>query len=148
MRERITLLVLLLLAALGLYFYPEEEKTPPEPPPAVKMGLSEAVDTLLAGSGIPREKIRKRVVQAPRGEFSRVERRVSVPRWFASVRFNRGLAHAVEDMGGRVVATEATRQGTVTMHVIRGGLVVESITFAVDRKQTVPADSLIRYGEP
>jgi hypothetical protein len=91
------------------------------------------VDTVLARHGILREQVRSWQVQGPGRKFLRIERRVTVPPEFVSVQFNHDLNEALDGTGARVVATERTRENTVTTHIKRGSTIIESITFVVTR---------------
>ena len=92
------------------------------------------LDSLLREYGVARVNVRSWQVQTPDRRFLRTERRITVPPEFVSVRFNRDLNRALEGTGTRAVATERTRENTVTMHIKDGSTIIESITFVVDRK--------------
>ena len=93
--------------------------------------VNTVVDTLLARYGIPRDRVKTRQVQIPGGKFVRMERRVSVPPEFISVSFNRDLAGMIGHLGAQAIATERTKENTVTMHIRQDGRIIESITFVV-----------------
>jgi hypothetical protein len=90
-------------------------------------GLGEVIDTVLAHHGIGRSAVRLWKVQSPDHRLLRVERRVAVPPEFVSVRFTHDLSRAVEEFGARAVATERTRENTVTVHIRKDGVVLQSI---------------------
>jgi hypothetical protein len=70
----------------------------------------------------------------------RVESRLTVPVGFASLEFNHRLNLALAPLDARVVATERARDGVVTMHCVRNGVTVRSLTF-------LPDPSLPRVGK-
>ncbi|MFN0159469.1 MAG: hypothetical protein ACKVRP_15515 [Bacteroidota bacterium] len=93
--------------------------------------INTAVDTLLARHGIGRERVKTWQVQTPDKKFIRVERRVYVPPEFVSVKFNHDLNRMMRDFGALAVATERTKENTVTMHIKKDERIIESITFVV-----------------
>jgi hypothetical protein len=98
--------------------------------------VNATVDTVLARYGIAQEQVRSWQVQTRDRKFLRTERRVMVPPDFISVKFNHDLNEALDGTGARVVATERTKENTVTSHIKRGSTIMESITFVMNRKQT------------
>ncbi len=90
--------------------------------------IEAAIDTMLQRNGIPPQWVRAWMVRIPGTSFSRVERRVWVPRGFTILRFNHELDQRLSGCGAKVVGLERTVQGTVTLHVVRDGIVVESLT--------------------
>jgi hypothetical protein len=97
--------------------------------------VNTVVDTVLARYGITPDEVRTWQVQTPDKKFLRTERRVMVPPDFISVKFNHDLNQALDGTGARVVATERTKEKTVTVHIKSGSTIIESITFVVQRKQ-------------
>lgn len=65
--------------------------------------------------------------------FIREERRVYVPPRFISLDFNHDLSRELAKYDARVVATERTKELSVSMHIILKGMIVESITFVLKR---------------
>lgn len=96
--------------------------------------ISLVVDTVLARYGIDKGAIRTRQVKSPDKKFLRVERRVEVPPEFVNVNFNRELSERLMGIGLHLVATERTKENTVTMHVKKDETILESITFVVVSK--------------
>ncbi len=96
------------------------------------------VDTVLARHGITPDRVRTWQVRTPGRAFLRIERRVLVPPEFVSVQFNHDLNEALDGTGARVIATERTRENTVTTHIKRGTSIIESITFVVTRTPLEP----------
>ncbi len=103
---------------------------------AVKGDLKDVnriVDTLLARYGIQPDWIRTWQVQSPQRAFFRTERRVYVPPEFISVNFNHDLSSALTPYGARVVATERSKENTVTVHIKQDETIIESIAFVLKR---------------
>lgn len=95
--------------------------------------ITVVVDTILARYGVDQSAVKTRQVKSPDKKFLRVERRVEVPPEFVSVNFNRDLSEKLGGMGLRLVATERTKENTVTMHVKKDDTILQSITFVVKR---------------
>lgn len=89
--------------------------------------LNTVIDTVLARHGIPRSAVRTWRVKGKDGSPVRVERRVAVPPEFVSVNFTHDLSRAAEEFGARAVATERTKERTVTVHIRKDGIVLQSI---------------------
>jgi len=134
---RLVLAGALALAAMVLFLL-DRSDTPSrsERTAAVKADLQEVdrvVQRLFTRYGIRKEWVRTWQVRGPDRSFLRTERKVFVPPAFVSVAFNRDLSAALEGLGATAVATEHTRENTVTMHIKTGGTIIESITFVVKR---------------
>lgn len=71
-------------------------------------------------------------VHAPGSAVSRTEHRVLVPPEFDSIDFNHALAQRLAPAGAKIVATERSKEATVTMHVVVGGATVYSLTLVTD----------------
>ena len=95
--------------------------------------VNAAVDTLLDRDRIDEKWVKSWSVFTPTRKFIREERRIYVPPRFISVDFNHDLADMLSKYGVRVVATERTRESTVSMHVINDGMIIESISFVLKR---------------
>jgi hypothetical protein len=91
--------------------------------------IDAVIDTMVGRHGIPPEWVRTWRVKVPGTPFFRVERRIWVPREFVVLRFNHELDQQLSGYGAKVVGLERTVQGTVTLHVIHNGVVVESLSF-------------------
>lgn len=96
--------------------------------------VNAAVDTLLDRDRIDEKWVKSWSVFTPTRKFIREERRIYVPPRFISVDFNHDLADMLSKYGVRVVATERTRESTVSMHVINDGMIIESISFVLKRE--------------
>jgi hypothetical protein len=64
--------------------------------------------------------------------FTRTEQRVMVPREFDTIEFNHVLGRRLAPLGANVVATERTKEATVTMHVVAGGATIYSLSLVTD----------------
>ena len=95
--------------------------------------INQSVDTLLDRYEIDRKWVASWNVMSRDRRFIRVERRVYVPPQFISLDFNHDLSRALAKYGARVVATERTKEMSVSMHIILNGMIVESITFVLKR---------------
>ncbi len=93
------------------------------------------VDTVLARHGIDKSSVKTWQVKGPDKKFLRVERRVEVPPEFISLNFNQELSERLSGIGLHLVATERTKENTVTMHVKKDDTILQSITFVVRQKQ-------------
>lgn len=97
-----------------------------------------AIDALLARYRIEKTWVRTWRVLTPNKKLLRIERRVFVPPTFVSVTFNHDLNQLLSQYGSRAVASERGGESTVTMHVIKNGRIIESITFVVQRDLNSP----------
>jgi hypothetical protein len=116
---------------LALLLRPQPSHSPP-PAPAEAEAIDRAVREELAAHRIPAGTVRTRRVKTPAAGFERVERRVTVPGDFVTVEFNRELNERVGPHGGRSFATERTKENTVSVHVLTGGTVVQTVLFQLD----------------
>ena len=101
---------------------------------AALASINSVVDTLLARFQIDRRSVKSWYVQTPDKRNIRLERRVIVPPDFVSMKFNLDLNRMVSAYGARAVATERTKESTVTMHIIRAKMIVQSIAFVMQSR--------------
>lgn len=101
-------------------------------PAETREAVHAAVTTLLAQQGVAPGMVRTWHVTSPARQEFRVEQRVRVPPDFVSIEFNHALGRMLAPYNIRVSATERTREQTVTMHLVLGGAVIRTITFAMD----------------
>ena len=136
LRRRMILAALLGAAALILFLI--ERLVMPvsagAPAAAIAAGgeqaaFQEAIDTLLIRHGIARSSVRTWRVLSIDKKPIRLEQRVAVPREFRSLVFNAELKERLGPLGAHVVATERTREQTVTVHIVHRGMTVRSIAF-------------------
>ncbi len=95
--------------------------------------VNEVVDTLLDQYEVDPKWVKTWSVFTPNKKFIREERRVYVPPSFISLDFNHDLSRALAKYDVQVVATERTRESTVSMHILNDGMIFESIGFVVKR---------------
>lgn len=95
--------------------------------------VNEVIDTLLERYRIERTWIKSWSVLTPSRKFIREERRVYVPPRFISLDFNHDLSRELAKYDLHVVATERTKESTVSMHIINDRMIIESITFVLNR---------------
>lgn len=122
-------------------------ETPAEREEEIKGDLrsvNAVVDTVLARHGIGKPQVRSWQVQTPDRKFIRIERRVTVHPEFVAVQFNHDLNEELSGTGTRVVATERTKENTVTMHIKQGPTIIESITFVVSRERDTSSGREVR----
>ncbi len=137
LRRKVVLAGTLAVLALVLFLLVTSGSTPDRRAIIYKGDIHDitvVVDTILARYGIDRSAVKTRQVRSPDKKFLRVERRVEVPPEFVSVNFNRDLSEKLDAMGLRLVATERTKENTVTMHVKKDDTILQSITFMVKRQ--------------
>jgi hypothetical protein len=128
----------LAVVAAVLFFMDQSGPLPPAERAASLRGdlrsVNTIVDTVLGRHGIAPDQVRSWQVHTPDRKFLRTERRVMVPPDFISVKFNHDLNEALDGTGARVVATERTKENTVTTHIKQGSTIMESITFVMNRR--------------
>ncbi len=93
----------------------------------IQQQVATAIDTLLKSHGIDPGEARVWTAPGPGKTSGRVEERVIVPPSFVSLDFNHRLNLALAPFGAQVVATERTRENTVTMHIVSHGKTVRSL---------------------
>ena len=95
--------------------------------------VNDVIDTLLDRYQVERKWVTSWNVFTRDRRFIREERRVYVPSRFVSLDFNHDLGRELATYGVRVIASERTKEMSVSMHVIHDGMVIESITFVLKR---------------
>ena len=101
---------------------------------SVQKEIDAVIDTLLARYRIEKEWVKSWQVQIPEKGFRRSERRVFVPPDFISLSFNLDLNRMLADCGARAIASERTKESIVTMHVVKEGTVLETLSFVVSNE--------------
>ena len=94
---------------------------------AVLKKIDDVVEAALRELEPDRSKIRTRNVQTPGNAFSRVERSVRVAVDFLPLKFNQSLSHKLEFLGVRVIGSEKSKENITTLHLVRGGRIIQSI---------------------
>ena len=100
--------------------------------PLLKL-INTTVDPLLNRYEIENRWVRSWNVLTRDRRFIRSERRVYVPPRFISLDFNHDLSRELARFDARVIATERTKESTVSMHIVVDGMIVESIMFVLKR---------------
>lgn len=93
--------------------------------------LQPILDSLFHRYGIEHRQVKTWRVRGPGGELTRVQDRITVPNEFVSVSFNHDLNLELTHIGARAVATERTKENTVTMHIKMDRRIVRSISFVL-----------------
>jgi len=135
--KRLALAAALALCALILTIV--QSGTHRGPRPGARAGAQDALeraaaalDSLLRQSGAGEGTARTWIAKAGGAPTGRTEQRITVPRSFRSLEFNHALARRLAPLGMSVVATERSRENTVTMHIVRGGVTIRSVSFVAD----------------
>jgi len=92
--------------------------------------ISAILDSLYGRFGVDRSTIRSRAVKAGGVLTGRKEQRVLVARDFDAIQFNVALGRAHSGTGAHVVASEQSREATVTMHIVSSGTTIWSVSLA------------------
>jgi hypothetical protein len=99
---------------------------------AAEARIGAALDSLLLRYDVPRGEIRTWRPSVAGKPAARLDSRVLVGPAFLSVNFNHDLNRRLAGTGAHVVATERSKDRTVTMHIVRGGATMRSIAFVTD----------------
>jgi len=81
------------------------------------------------------DKVRMQKVWSSDGTFARKELRILVQPEFNTLNFNHDLNQAVAGFGATAIATEKSEDKSVTMHIKKDGVIVQSLLFVVRREQ-------------
>ena len=107
----------------------------PETPAARKAaeaGIAAAIDSLCHLYAIDARLVRSWNATAAGEPTGRIEEKIPVDPGFRSLEFNHALAARIAPFGAGVVATERSKENSVTMHVVRGGATIRSLWFVPD----------------
>lgn len=91
-----------------------------------------AIDSLCPLYGIDVSRARTWKATAAGVPTGRIEEKIPVPPGFRSLEFNHALAVRIAPFGAGIVATERSKENSVTMHVVRGGTTIRSLSFVPD----------------
>ena len=122
----------LLLSGAGLV---TGGRSPAETPGARRgdeAGITAAIDSLCRLYAIDVRLIRSWKATAGGEPTGRIEEKIPVDPGFRSLEFNHALALRIAPFGAGVVATERSKENSVTMHVVRGGTTIRSLWFVPD----------------
>jgi hypothetical protein len=123
----------ILLTAAGLIT--GEESRPSETPAgrkAAEAGIAAAIDSLCHLYAIDARLVRTWKASAAGEPTGRIEEKIPVDPGFRTLEFNHALAVRIAPFGAGVVATERSKENSVTMHVVRGGATIRSLWFVPD----------------
>ncbi len=139
-RRKAFLVLWLALAAAGLGIAdrlldgrPRDARPAPAAARQGSADVDQAIDTLLARYHVDPKTVRRWSILTPDKATLRREIRADVPPAFLSLGFNHDLSREVAPLGARVIATEHSKEQTVTMHVRKDGVVTRTLVF-----RTVP----------
>src|SRR5690349_16993296 len=131
---RLVLTVALAAAAFGMYFMSrtgsqQPEAPPPkkEPPQASLSELDREVDGVLTKFKIDKAWVHKVAIPIPNSSLKRIERRIVIPPDIAPVQMNVSLNDMAKRYSARAVASENTKENTVTIHIEVDGYLVQTI---------------------
>ncbi len=99
---------------------------------SAEAGIARAIDSLCPLYGIDRGLIRTWKATAAGEPTGRIEEKIPVGPGFRSLEFNHALSSGIAPFGAGVVATERSKENSVTMHIVCGGVTVRSLSFAPD----------------
>ncbi|HEY6193070.1 MAG TPA: hypothetical protein VI215_12175 [Bacteroidota bacterium] len=109
--------------------HPGEQRSEPVPEasPAVLAEIDHEVDSVLVHFGIDESWTRRKEIAVPNSRFSRIERRVLIPKDLATVVLNGAFNAMAARFNGRAIASENLRENHVTIHIEVGGAIVQTI---------------------
>jgi len=93
--------------------------------------INAAIDAVLGRYPIEPKSVSSWKVMTPDKKFLRLEQRIVMPYDFAAVQCNHELSREILPFGGRIAATERSRENVVTMHVLNQGVIIRTISFAM-----------------
>jgi hypothetical protein len=99
---------------------------------AAEARIGATLDSLLLRYDVSRGEVRVWRPTVAGKPAARLDSRVLVGPGFLSVNFNHDLNRRLAGTGAHVVATERSKDRTVTMHIVRGGATMRSIAFVTD----------------
>ena len=89
--------------------------------------IDREVDSVLVHFNIEKEWSRKRQINIPNTDFFRTERHVLIPPGVQTVQMNQVFNTMAHRYNGRAIASENTREKTVTIHIETEGYIVQTI---------------------
>jgi len=110
---------------------PGAEQTLTAVPTQDAAGIQEVVDTLFGRYGVDRTAVKTWRVTMPDKTPLRMEQRIPVPSNFPSLVFNHDLNRRLAPFGAHVIATERTKENTITMHIVTSGTTIRSMAFVL-----------------
>lgn len=95
--------------------------------PAMLVEIDREVDSVLVHFGIEASWTHKKEIEVPNSHFTRIERRVLIPKNLATVVMNEAFNAMAKRFNGRAIASENLRENHVTIHIEVGGTIVQTI---------------------
>ena len=99
---------------------------------SAEAGIAAAIDSLFRLYAIDARLVRSWKASVAGEPTGRIEEKIPVDPAFRSLEFNHALAARIAPFGAGVVATERSKENSVTMHVVRGGATIRSLWFVPD----------------
>jgi hypothetical protein len=138
--RRLWVLAGLAVVCLGLFIANRLFVVDPAPAPALfredpltAAALNAHVDSVCIRFGIDPDMGRTRRVQGVGGPPTQNERRFRVPPDFSTLEFNSALSTRLLPTGARVVATERTKEKSVSMCIVKNGQTLLTVVLDVRR---------------
>jgi hypothetical protein len=122
----------LALTAAGKFAGGNSRQDTPAGRRTAEAGIARAIDSLCSLYGIDRGLIRTWKATAAGEPTGRIEEKIPVGAGFRSLEFNHALSSGIAPFGAGVVATERSKENSVTMHIVCGGVTVRSLSFVPD----------------
>ena len=119
----------LILTGAGLFSRGNVRQETPSARQGADAGITAAIDSLCPLFGIDARRIRSWKATASGGPTGRIEEKIPVAPGFRSLEFNHALAGSIARFGAAVVATERSKENSVTMHIVRSGATIRSLWF-------------------
>ncbi len=126
--------ILVIAILLVVFVIANRASNPEETSMAIAPSVEVVIQKLLVRFQIDEKSIRTRKVASGNGKFVRIERRVPVARDFNAMSFNHELNVAVASLGANAIATEKSEDKTVTVHVKKNGVIIESVIFITKKE--------------
>jgi hypothetical protein len=107
-----------------------------------RSSIDAEVETILLDFGLKKHWLSKREVTLGKGQFTRIERRVSITHDTSPADIIRDVTEMVQKHGGTTAATEDIRSGITTIHIAVESDVIETIVLKSDPTLRRDAGSL------
>lgn len=120
------------LVLLDMVLNPGDRTSSPHPDHPVLAGI---IDSLFVKYGVNPNSVSTWQIHVPGRKFVRTEQKVLVAPDFISMSFNQELNSLVSDAGARAIATERTKESTVTVHIVKDRHVIHSISFVMSARK-------------
>jgi len=144
---RLSTAIVLALAALALFLlhgtqktgvsFPAEQEARP-----LMVQVDREIDTILARLKIQKEWIRKSEVAISGTTLTRTERKIMIPPDLLPVQVNLALSTMARKYNGRAIASENSRENSVSIHLEFRGMIMETVILKPDPrlKRSTPGE--------